>query len=112
MSVLSRHRKMSLDTKSPFIPDFERSVKIDDQGNEVVTFVKVDNSKIVEANGCVDDWSLKNLMASGINPDFPIHVQTCTRLEGQQQIQKLGAAVDLLFEPSTEPPLEPGDSLN
>ena len=98
MSVLSRHRTMSLDTKSPFIPDFERSVTTDENGNEVISFVEVDNSKIVAGNGCVDDWNLKNLLASGINPAFPIHVQSCTRLEGQQQIQRLGVAIDTLFD--------------
>lgn len=107
MSVLSRHRKMSLDTKSPFIPDYERTVTEDSQGNEVISFVQVDNSKLVAANGSVDDWSLKNLMASGINPDFPIHVQSCTRLEGQRQIQDLASHIETLFMPSTDPVPDP-----
>lgn len=82
MSVLSKYFSKKVNQCSPVQKDYERMVNYDEDGNEFITFVEVDYPSIQAANGVVEDWSLKALLAAGINPNFGIHTGNPTRLEG------------------------------
>lgn len=86
MSVLTCFFNREAAHSSPVVPDFNRVVKYDDSGAEVVLYEKVDNSKIQMSNGISDDWSLSNLLKAGIDPVFNIHTGNNTRLDGLSQL--------------------------
>ena len=81
-SVLARLFNYDLNQCSPVRDDFDRIVNIDDEGNEFITYEKVDYPKFQKSLGSFADWSLNALLKAGINPNFPIHTSNPTRLDG------------------------------
>lgn len=105
--ILDRHYNRNLNTASPVVIDFERKSSIV-EGNEIVTFVEVDNRKRVIANGSEVDWKLNNMLKAGINPATGIHTGNNTRLAGINDLNAFKDATDKLFvEPEAEPEAEP-----
>lgn len=94
MSVLSAYFDSSFNQASPVQKDFNRVVNYDENGNEYITWEEVDYSSIQNANGVVSDWSLNSLLAAGINPGFPIHTGSPTRLEGISVVDSAAAIAD------------------
>ena len=82
---------------SPVQDDFIRKVNYDEDGNEFVTYEKVDYAKLIASNGSASDWSLNALLKAGINPNFSITTGNSTRLEGIGVIDDAQAYVDALF---------------
>lgn len=72
---------------SPIVDDYVRSVFYDDDGNEVIKFVKTDYPSIQASHGNVSDWSIDALLKAGVNPDFGIQTGFTTRLNGLAQLQ-------------------------
>lgn len=97
------HAKLVYDKKavcqSRVCPDYQRTVNVDEKGDEHITFDKVDYSKIQESLGSSDNWSLRSLIAAGIDPDFGIKTGFNTRLEGSgvvaSAISKINEVVDV-----------------
>ena len=81
-NVLSRHFDMSVNQASPVQPDYDRTVKYDEDGNEIIVYNLVDYPALVKSHGSVIDWSLENLLKAGIDPKFNISTGNPTRLEG------------------------------
>lgn len=79
---------------SPVQVDFARISNYDEDGNEIVTFEKVDYPSIVRSNGNVNDWRLSSLLKAGIDPSFPIHTGYNTRLDGLSDLDKFHDAID------------------
>lgn len=98
LNALSRHFDKSVNQCSPVVDDFERNVHYDDDGNEFVTFDKVDYPSIQAKNGFIMDWSLDSLMKAGINPQFAIHTGYATRLDGFDELNRIAAAVDSVLD--------------
>lgn len=107
MNLLSRLYSRGICTVSPCVDDFERKVSIVD-GNEVITFEKVDNRQRVLANGTVAYWSLSNLIKAGINPNTGIHTSPSSRLDGLGELNLFGAAADQILnsESTVESPVD------
>lgn len=95
--VLERHYNRKLKTYSPEVKDYERVSKMVN-GNEVVSFVEVDNHKRVIANGCEADWKLNNMLKAGINPNTGIHTGNNTRLAGINELNMFKEATNKLIE--------------
>ena len=79
---------------SPLVDDYEPVVKCDKNGNEMIAYQLVDYSKVLQSNGTVDMWSLKSLLASGINPNFSVHTGYNTRLDGVNDINEVVSMID------------------
>lgn len=105
MSVLKSYFDKSVNQTSRVVPDYDRKVNYDGDGNEVITYVEVDYPTFQESNGLVGDWSLDALLKAGINPNFPIHTGNPTRLEGVDYVNAAVAQLDgiLAGEPADEP---------
>lgn len=97
MSVLSVLFDKKIEQRSPVQHDVSRVVNVDSEGNEHITFTEVDYSKLQQSNGVAEDWSLRSLLKAGINPDFPVHTSSPTRLELESQINSLREQLDSLF---------------
>lgn len=98
MSVLSKYFNKSINQCSPVQVDVERKVSYDEDGNEFISYVPVDYKKIQASHGKVSDWSLNNLLAAGINPDFPIHTSIATRLDAVNDINAVVAELDRILD--------------
>lgn len=89
------HAKLVYDKKavcqSRVCDDYERVVNVDEKGDEHITFEKVDYRKLQESLGSCDKWSLRSLVAAGIDPDFGIKTGFNTRLDG---VSAVGAAIE------------------
>lgn len=96
-SALSRLFNYELDQCSPVKDDLMRKVNFDEDGNEFITYSKVDYPKLQTSLGSVTDWSLDALLKAGINPDFPIHTGIGTRIEGIETIAQAEAVADSLL---------------
>lgn len=94
--ILDRHYNRNLKTTSPVVVDYERNSTIV-EGNEVVSFVEVDNRKRVIANGSEADWKLNNMLKAGINPATGIHTGNTTRLAGLNDLNTFKVATDKLL---------------
>ena len=81
-SALARLFNYELDQSSPVQDDVARIVNYDEDGNEFITYEKVDYPKLQRSLGSVLDWSLSALLKAGVNPNFPIHTGNSTRLDG------------------------------
>lgn len=85
------HARLVYDKKavcqSRVCPDYQRTVNVDEKGDEHITFDKVDYPKIQESFGSFDNWSLRSLVAAGIDPDFGIRTGFGTRLEGVAAVE-------------------------
>lgn len=96
-SALTRLFNYQLNQCSPVKDDEVRKVNYDEDGNELITYVKFDYAKYQASLGHVNDWSLDALLKAGINPDFPIHTGNNTRLEGLDTIAQAEAIADSLL---------------
>ena len=94
VNVLSRHFNYALEQRSPDCPDFMRRKRVDEKGNTLFVYVQVDYKAIQKANGDASNWSLKNLLQAGINPQFSIHTGFGTRLEAASQLVEFAVAAD------------------
>ena len=95
--VLDCYFSAGIDQSSPVQDDFIRKVSYDEDGNEFITYEKVDYAKLIASNGSASDWSLNALLKAGINPNFSISTGNTTRLEGVGVIDDAQAYVDALF---------------
>ena len=100
LSYLEQHFDYDSNQCSPVRPDFERVVSYDSDGNEFVTWQKVDYSVIQSKNGVASSWSLNNLLKAGVNPDFPIHTGNPTRIEGVGVVADASAIADSILNES------------
>lgn len=82
MNAQSMYYDYFLDTRSPLCDDYVRVVNRDEDMNEYISYEKFDSKKYQDSLGVSEDWSLKNLLKAGIDPDFPIHTTFNTRIEG------------------------------
>lgn len=98
MSVLSVHRNPNLDRKSPLVLDVSWKTKVDSNDSLNISFDQVDNKSLVLSLGSVSDWSLNNLLASGVDPSFPIHTGSNVRLDGVSAIKDTVSQVNNLFD--------------
>lgn len=78
----------------PAMDCFEPSVKVDENGVQNVVFKKVDVKELVKKNGKFTDWKLENLVASGVDPRFPIHTSPSNRLEGVEEANAVAKAIN------------------
>lgn len=89
------HARLVYDKKavcqSRVCDDFQRTVNVDEKGDEHITFDKVDYKKLQDSLGDCDKWSLRSLVYAGIDPDFGIKTGFNTRLDG---VGVLGSAVE------------------
>ena len=83
--------------QSPLQEDFDRHVNIDENGNEYITYTKVDYPSIQKSHGSFKDWSLNALLAAGIDPAISIHTGAPTRLDGLQELSNISSDVDAYF---------------
>lgn len=104
MSVLAKHFNPKIDQSSPLKIDLVRRIKVDEKHVEHVVFEPFDYDKFQQSLGTVEDWSLQSLTKAGINPDFPIHTTSPTRLELEQQVEAAAKSANELF--SSEQPEE------
>lgn len=91
---------------SPVQVDLVRSVSYDEDGNELISFVKTDYPSVQASHGNVMDWSLDALMKAGVNPDFGIKTGFVTRLAGLTELEKgvdYGNALADKIEKGVEP---------
>lgn len=97
-TILEQNFNYSLDPSCPVIPDLERVVNYDSDGNEYITFQEVDYPSIQQSHGSWSDWSLESLLKAGIDPAFSIHTGYNTRLAGLDDVNQILSDVDSLFE--------------
>lgn len=97
MSVLSKYFSKNVNQCSPVQIDYERVVNYDEDGNEFVTWIEVDYPTLQASHGVVEDWSLKALLAAGIDPHFSIHTGNPTRLEGVGVINDAAAIAESII---------------
>lgn len=104
-SVLITLFNKDVKQNSPVFPCIERVTKFDENGKEVVSFEEQDLfSNVVLSHGKFSDWSINSLMKAGINPDFPIHTGSVSRVESAKDAESISADVDKIFsEPKVEP---------
>lgn len=98
MSVLKKLFNDKIDQRSPVIGDLQRVVSVDEEGIEHISWKEVDYPKFQESLGTIDDWSLTNLLKAGIDPAFPIHTGTSTRLDGLNSLSDFEAEAAKIFE--------------
>ena len=94
MSVLSAYFDPKVDQRSPVGDDFIRTIKYDDDGNEIIAFEKVDYRSLIESNGSCENWSLKSLLKAGVDPSFPIHTGYNTGMERESVIENAASAIE------------------
>lgn len=83
---------------SPVLPEVERVVEYDENGNEYVSWVPVDSQKIIKSHGKITDWQLDNLLKAGVNPKFNIHTSSeVSRLEGASLVEGFAADADTVL---------------
>lgn len=102
MSVLTKLFNREVDCCSPHKDCYEQKIDYDKDLNPIISYCKVDSSKIIEANGKASDWSLSVLLKAGINPSFPIHTSMNSRLEGIGILNGIVDDVDKFFAENTE----------
>lgn len=98
MSVLTAYFDSSVNQFSPSRTDVVRVVKYDSKGEEHVSYEDFDSLSYQKSLGTLFDWDLSNLLKAGINPNFPIHTGYNTRLAGIDDLARISAFVDNLFE--------------
>lgn len=83
--------------QSPVQDDVFRKVNLDGDGNEFVTYEKVDYPKLQESLGAFSNWALNALLAAGIDPSFSIHTGNPTRIEGASAIDDFSQVADAII---------------
>jgi len=96
MSVLKKYfNKKSY--ASPVMDDYDRVVRYDEDGNEIISYEKVDYPSLVDSRGTIGVWKLNALLAAGIDPNFNIHTGFNSRIEGVDTVNDALAYTDQLF---------------
>lgn len=96
------HARLVYDKKavcqSRVCDDYVRTINVDEKGDEHITFDKVDYKKLQDSLGDFEKWSLKSLVAAGIDPDFGIKTGYGTRMEGlgavEDSVNKINEVID------------------
>ena len=96
MNVLQRHYDFQVDVFSPDCPDYIKTTTVNESGNPIPVYVEVDNKKLCESLGTVDNYSLRSLLAAGINPDTHIHTGLASRLDGFSVVKSVESALNNL----------------
>lgn len=91
-----------LDQSSPVVDDYMRKVNYDEDGNEFITFEKVDYPKLQKSLGSAKDWSLEALLKAGIDPKFGIHTGNPTRIEGLGELDAFTVAADTILNETSK----------
>jgi len=102
MNVLKAYFDESVEQRSPVQIDYNRIVKYDENGNEVITYQEVDYPSFQKSLGKAFNWKLEELMKAGINPDFPISTGYGTRLEGVGVIADFASNADAILNENSE----------
>lgn len=98
-SVLQKFFNVSVSHFSPVIPEVIRKVEFDEAGVELVHFVPLDSWAVIKSNGNVSDWSLDNLIKSGVNPrSMSVITSSPSRFENVGVVQKLSADVESVLD--------------
>ena len=97
MNALQRLFNPNVNQYSPVVPEKQRVVHHDEDGNEYITFEPVDLAKLQKSLGTVSDWSLDSLVKAGINPNFSISTGVGTRLEGLDALSAFEAEADRIL---------------
>lgn len=96
------HDKLVYDKKavcqSPICDDYERVIEVDENGDEHIVFRKVDYPKIQESLGSCDKWSLRSLVAAGVDPDFGIRTGFGTGLQVASAVDVLASEITSVVE--------------
>lgn len=103
MSVFHRKSDWCVAHPSPTFPDVRIKKILNDDKSEVITFEEFDNSSYQESLGSSEMWDLKNLLSSGINPNFNIHTSGSTRLDGVNDLNAFKVALSSINEESATP---------
>ena len=103
-SVLEKYFNSESSHVSQVIPEFERVVEVDEDGNEYTSYIPLDTKKIIESNGKVSDWQLDALLKAGINPEsFSIHTaSSVSRLEGAGTVSQIEKDLDSILNEGKE----------
>ena len=101
-NVLTRHFDVSVNQASRVCPDYDRVVKFDEDGSEVVVYQEVDYPALVASRGSVLDWQLDSLLKAGINPNFPINTGNPTRLEGFSALGQFESVAESILNENNE----------
>ena len=102
MSVLKAYFDEKVNQCSPVQDDFVRKVDYDEDGNEFISYEKVDYPTLQKSLGTVNDWSISALLKAGVNPDFPIHTGAPTRIEGISTLEKFSTLADEILAPMND----------
>lgn len=102
MNVLKVYFDESIDQRSPVQVDYNRIVKYNEKGEEVVIYQEVDYPSFQKSLGKAINWNLNELLKAGVNPDFSISTGFGTRLEGVGVIADFASQVDAILKESNE----------
>lgn len=102
MNVLKAYFDKSVDQRSPVQIDYNRIVKYDEKGEEVITYEKIDYPSFQKSLGKAINWNLNELLKAGINPDFGIHTSYGTRLEGVGVVADFASQADTILNENNE----------
>lgn len=90
MSVLKTHYDKHVNLNSPVIPDYQRVVNYDEDGNEIITTEPVDYAAIIASRGDASLWKLGTMLKAGIDPgSFSIHTSAPSRIENESGVQQM-----------------------
>lgn len=108
MSVLKTHYDKHVNLNSPVIPDYQRVVNYDEDGNEIITTEPVDYAAIIASRGDASLWKLGTMLKAGIDPgSFSIHTAANSRIENETGVQQmLNDIVDYYANEPTDAPAE------
>lgn len=94
MSVLTAYFDSKLNQESPVKETLVLVKKVGKDGEDIFTYEPLDGEKLIKENGTAADWSLKALLAAGINPaSLSVSTGYATRLDGLADLN--GAIEDL-----------------
>ena len=97
-SVLCKYFNEGYNQNSPIIPEYQRVINVDENGNEYCSYVPLDLTAITRANGSASDWSLNNMIKAGVNPaDFNIHTGNVNRMEGLGDLSTIMGDLDVFL---------------
>lgn len=99
MSVLKSYFDASVNQSSPVQDDYNRIVNYDEDGNEFITYEKVDYPTLQASHGTVADWELNALLKAGVNPNFPIRTGNPTRIEGASVVAQMATIAEQVLAP-------------
>lgn len=101
-TALVSHFDSSLNQFSPVLPENAMKKVVDSDGVERVEFLPVDTKEIIASFGTVDNWSLKSLMAAGVDLSTGIRTGSVSRSEGANDLNEIVAEVENYSETENE----------